>query len=206
MFALLAITAALLTPAQVSPKVDNPWFPLEPGTVLRYRGSKDGRPMTDVVNVTQKTRSVPGGRARIVHDRVFQHGHVVEDTLDWYAQDRRGTVWYFGEATKELDAHGKVVSREGSWEAGRDGAKAGIIMPAHPRVGRSYRQEYYKGQAEDYAKIVAVSGGAVTTHEWSRLEPGVLDLKVYKRGIGTTREALLKGGHEYLHLVSVRRG
>ena len=205
MFALLALTA-LLAPAHVSANVDNPWFPLKPGTVLRYRGAKDGTPMTDLMTVSSKTRRVPGGRARVVHDRVFQHGRVVEDTLDWYAQDPAGTVWYFGEATKELDSHGKVISREGSWEAGRGGAKAGIFMPAHPRVGRSFQQEYYKGHAEDYAKIVSIGGGVLTTHEWSRLEPGVLDRKVYRRGIGTTREESIKGGHEYLHLVSVKRG
>src|SRR5437899_489406 len=205
MFALLAITA-VLAPAHLSAKVDNPWFPLKPGTVLRYRGSEDGVPETDVFDVTSKTRKVPGGRARVVHDRIFKHGRVAEDTVDLYAQDRAGNVWYVGEATKELDAHGRVTTREGSWMAGRNGGKAGIFMPAHPSVGRSFRQEYLKGHADDHFKIVSIRGSVMHTHEWTPLERGVLDLKVYKRGIGTTREASLKGGHEYLHLVSVKRG
>jgi hypothetical protein len=204
-YAVTALAAAG-SPSHVSPNVDNTWFPLKPGTVLRYRGSDNGTPTKDVFVVTDKTRRVPGGRARVVHDRVFKHGRLAEDTLDWYAQDRAGNVWYFGESTKELDAHGRVTSREGSWQAGRDGAQAGIFMPAHPRVGRSFRQEYYKGHADDHFKIVAIKGNLMTTHEWTPIEPGVLDQKVYERGIGTTSEDSVKGGHEHLHLVSVKRG
>ena len=205
MFSLVAITAALLAPTHVSATVDNPWFPLKPGTVLRYSGTDKGIRTTDVFTVTNKTRRVRGGLARIVHDRVYKHGRVVEDTLDWYAQDPSGSVWYFGEATKELDAHGKVTSREGSWADGRDGAQAGVFMPANPRVGQSFRQEYYKGHAEDHFKIVSMKNGVMTTHEWSPLEPKVLDKKVYERGTGTTAEASIKGGREYLHLVNVKR-
>lgn len=155
----------------------------------------------DILVVTRKTRLVAGGRARVVHDRVFKRGHVVEDTIDWYGQAADGTVWYFGERTKELDARGHVISREGSWQDGVHGARAGIFMPAHPRVGRSYRQEYYKGHAEDQFRIVSIRGNRMVTHEWTRLEPGVLDQKVYRRGIGTTSEDSLKGGTEHLHLV-----
>jgi hypothetical protein len=204
--------AALLAPAgagapsHLSANVDNPWFPLRPGTVFRYGGTTDGVPTKDIVNVTSKTHRVPGGFARVVHDRVYQHGRQIEDTLDWYAQDRGGTVWYMGEATKELDAHRRVVSREGSWETGVKGGQAGVFMPAHPRVGQSFRQEYYKDHAEDHFKIVAIAGGVMTTHEWSRLEPGVLDGKVYRRGTGQIREESIKGGREFLHLVSVKRG
>ncbi|MEA2483193.1 MAG: hypothetical protein QOC55_1140 [Thermoleophilaceae bacterium] len=204
-YAVTALAAAG-TPSHLSANVDNTWFPLKPGTVLRYRGGDNGTPTKDVFVVTNKTRRVPGGRARIVHDRVFKHGRVAEDTLDWYAQDRAGNVWYFGESTKELDAHGRVTSREGSWQAGRDGAQAGIFMPARPRVGRSFRQEYYKGHADDHFKIVAIKGDLMTTHEWTPIEPGVLDQKVYQRGVGTTSEDSLKGGREHLHLVSVKRG
>jgi hypothetical protein len=185
----------------VSPNVTNPWFPLRAGTVLRYAGTDEGVPVRDVLSVSRKTRAVRGGRARVVHDRVFKHGRVVEDTLDWYAQDGRGNVWYFGEATKELDSHGRVTTREGSWEDGKNGARAGIFMPAHPRVGRSYRQEYYKGHAEDHFKIESMRGDQLVTHEWTPLEAGVLDQKVYVRGIGTTSEDSLRGGSEHLHLV-----
>jgi hypothetical protein len=201
----LAIAFAAAPPAHVSPHVTNPWFPLRPGTVLRYRGTDEGTPAVDVFSITHKTRAVPGGRARIVHDRVFEHGRVVEDTLDWYGQDSAGNVWYFGEATKELDARGHVKSRVGSWQTGVRGARAGIFMPARPSVGRSYRQEYLKGHAEDHFKIVALSGKRMTTHEWTPVEPGVLDQKVYARGVGEVSEGSLKGGHEYFHLASVRR-
>jgi hypothetical protein len=187
-------------PSHVSPNVTNPWFPLRPGTVLRYAGTDEGVPVKDVLSVSRKTRAVPSGRARIVHDRVFKHGRVVEDTLDWYGQDRAGNVWYFGEATKELDARGRVITREGSWETGVNGARAGVFMPAHPRVGRSYRQEYYKGHAEDHFKIESIRSDTIVTHEWTPLEPGVLDQKVYVRGIGETSEDSLRGGSEHLHL------
>ena len=187
--------------AHVSPNVTNAWFPLKPGIVQRYEGTDEGVPVKDVLVVTRKTRRVPGGRARIVHDRVFKRGRVVEDTLDWYAQDRAGNVWYFGERTKELDSRGRVISREGSWTAGVDGAIAGVFMPAHPRVGRSYRQEYYKGHAEDHFKIESIRGNTMVTHEWTRLEPGVLDQKVYTRGVGTISEDSLRGGSEHLRLV-----
>lgn len=177
----------------------NSWFPLRPGTVLRYRGEDAGVPVREVLAITRKTRRVPGGHARVLHDRLFKRGHLAEDTLDWYAQDRAGNVWYFGEATKELDARGHVFSREGSWEAGKDGARAGVFMPAQPRAGRSYRQELYRGHAEDRFKIESVRGNVMVTHEWTRLEPGVLDQKVYVRGVGTTSEDSLRGGTEHLH-------
>jgi hypothetical protein len=196
----IAIALAAGQPSRVSPSVTNPWFPLRPGTVLRYTGTDEGTPVKEIFSVSRKTRRVPGGRARIVHDRIFKRGHVVEDTLDWYGQDRAGTVWYFGEATKELDARGRVISREGSWEAGTGGARAGIFMPAHPRVGERHRQEYYKGHAEDYFKIESIRRNLMVTHEWTPLEPGVLDQKVYVRGIGTTSEDSLRGGAEHLHL------
>jgi hypothetical protein len=206
MLALIALTAALAPSpgGVVSANVTNPWFPLRPGTVLRYRGTDAGVAVTDVFSVTRKARRVAGGRGRVVHDRVFKHGRVVEDTLDWYAQDAAGNVWYFGEATKELDSRGRVTSREGSWQDGVDGARAGIFMPAKPRVGRSYRQEYYKGHAEDHFKIVSRRGATMVTHEWTPLEPGVLDQKVYRRGTGTTSEDSLRGGAEHLHLVATR--
>jgi hypothetical protein len=204
--AIVPIAIALLAPpAHVSPNVTNSWFPLRPGTVLRYEGTDEGVPVKDVLHVSRKTRRVAGGRARVIHDRVFKHGRVVEDTLDWYAQDRAGNVWYFGEATKELDSHGRVTTREGSWENGVNGARAGIFMPAHPRVGRSYRQEHYKGHAEDHFKIESIRGNRMVTHEWTRLEPGVLDRKIYLRGVGTVSEDSLKGGSEHLHLVEMRR-
>jgi hypothetical protein len=198
--------ALALTSGSTSARpIDNPWLPLRPGTTLRYEGTDSGVREVDLVHVTRRTKAILGKATTVVHDRVFEHGRVVEDTFDYYWQDAKGTVWYYGEDTKELDAHGHVKSREGTWRAGVDGARRGVIMPAHPRVGMRYRQEYYKGHAEDYAEVVRIQGGLLTTHEWSRLERGVLDGKYYRRGVGVVREASLKGGREYLSLVRATR-
>ncbi|MFN2568542.1 MAG: hypothetical protein ABR564_02945 [Candidatus Dormibacteria bacterium] len=187
--------------------VDNPWFPLKPGTTLRYRGIKDAAPTVDVVTVTHRTRDILGVPATVVHDSLYDDkGHVIEETFDWYAQDKRGNVWYLGEDTKELDAKGNVKSREGSWQTGKDGAIAGIFMPANPRVGQSFRQEYYKGQAEDHFKILSLGAGRMRTEETTPLEPDVVDNKYYVRGIGTVREVAVKGPKETNVLVSVKKG
>ncbi|MFL5817559.1 MAG: hypothetical protein ACJ76L_08155 [Conexibacter sp.] len=195
--------------------VDNPWFPLEPGTTYVYRGSKDGRSARDVFAVTHRTERIDGARCVVVHDRLYLRGRLAERTTDYYAQDRNGTVWYFGEQTAELDAHGHVTSSEGTWRAGVDGARAGIYMPAHPRVGERHRQELYPGHAEDRFQVVArdarvtVPYGtfdhALRTKEWTPLEPGVLDAKYYVRGIGQVAERTVRGGSERAVLVDVVR-
>ena len=200
-------------PANFVKNVDNPWFPLRPGTTLRYRGEKDGRPGTDLFTVTRRRETILGVSTTVVHDRVFARGKLAEDTLDYYAQDKQGNVWYLGEDTKELDARGKVKSREGSWRAGVNGALAGIFMPAGPRVGQAFRQEYLRGQAEDHFRIVSLKAAvkvpavstqrAMLTKEWTPLEPGVLDHKYYVRGTGTVLEVTVKGGNERWELYSV---
>jgi hypothetical protein len=154
-------------------------------------------------------------RHRLRLPRLFLGGKLEERTTDWYSQDRRGNVWYFGESTAELDARGRVTTTEGSWQAGRDGAKAGVYMPARPVPGRFARQEYYKGEAEDHFRVLSLraavrvpytsSRRALLTKEWTPLEPGVVDHKVYVRGIGTVLEQTVKGGDERQELVSVTR-
>ena len=196
--------------------IDNPWFPLKPGSTWRYRGEKDGKPTTELMTVTNRTRPIEGADATVVADRLYSHGHVIEDTLDYYAQDSRGNVWYMGEATRELDAHGKTTSTEGSWQAGVKGAKAGIFMPPAPAVGQSFRQEYLKGHADDHFAVAALgvpvkvpgarSSDAMRTREWTPLEPGVIDSKYYVRGIGTVLEQTVKGGNERNELVSFKSG
>src|SRR3954454_14766804 len=116
MIAQAAVALALA--GGVSPHVDNPYFPLLPGRTYRYRGTEEGRRSLDVVAVTHRVRRIGGAPCRVVRDRLYLGGTLTEDTVDWYAQDRNGTVWYFGEATRELDADGRVTSREGSWRAG----------------------------------------------------------------------------------------
>jgi len=195
--------------------IDNPWFPLEPGTVLTYKGESDGTPITDVFTVTHRTKTITGVRATVIDDRVLTHGRVTERTRDWYAQDKAGNVWYLGEKTATYRTDGTVESREGSWQAGVDGGIAGIFMPANPKVGQSAEQEYYAGHAQDTFKILRLDVAAHTPASSSRhamlvqettpLEPGVIDHKVYVRDIGTVREETVKNGNERLQLVSVRR-
>jgi hypothetical protein len=203
-------------PSQFVRTVDNPWFPLIPGSSYRYRGSKDGKPAVDVMRVTRRAKTILGIRATVVADRLYLAGKLEERTSDWYAQDRAGNVWYLGEATAELDRHGRVKTTEGSWESGVDGALPGIFMPAHPRVGQSGRQEFLKGQAEDHFRVVdlrasvsvpfVTTSRALQTREWTPLEPGVLDSKYYVRGIGTVLEQTVRGGSELSRLVSFHRG
>ncbi len=194
-------------------RVDNRWFPLRPGNRLVSRGSEDGNRLRDTFFVTYDTKVVDGVTCRVIHDRIFQNGILRERTTDWYAQTKRGTVWYFGERTALLNRQGDVVSREGSFQSGRDGAEAGIFMPAHPKVGQSFKQEDYPGHAEDRFKILDLhahisvpvigSDHAMLTKETTPLEPGVLDHKYYIRDIGTVREVTVKGGNESLMLVKV---
>ena len=205
--------ARLPAPKRFVEHVDNPWFPLVPGTTYIYRGMKDGEPSREVLKVTHRTKLIQGARCTVLEDRLYLSGRLEERTTDWYAQDEEGTVWYFGEETAELDEHGRVTSREGSWQAGVDGAKAGIYMPADPKVGQSFAQEFYAGHAEDHFKVVDLaapvevpytsSQEALLTEEWTPLEPGVIDHKFYVRGVGTVKEQTVKGGDELNELVSV---
>jgi hypothetical protein len=196
--------------------VTNPWFPLRPGSVYRYRGVKDGEPSREVMTVTHRTKTIDGATCVVVSDLLYIRGKLEERTEDYYTQDAKGNVWYFGEKTAELDEHGNVKNTSGSWMAGVDGAKPGIFMFVHPRPGDSARQEYLKGEAEDHFQVVAIGvtaavpfktfRGAMLTKEWTPLEPDVIDHKYYARGIGTVLEQTVKGGNERNELVVFRRG
>ena len=199
---------------QSAPK--NPWFPLEPGTIMRYRGVKDGKSALDVFTVTHRTKTIQARKAAVVRDRLYLKGKLAEDTVDWYSTDARGNVWYLGEDTRELNARGGVETTAGSWQAGVDGARAGIFMSADPRVGQRFHQEFYAGEAEDQFQILGLrasvkvpavtSRTAMRTKEWTRLEPGVVDNKYYVRGIGTVVERTVMGGDEHLDLISITHG
>jgi hypothetical protein len=203
-----------IDPANFVSEVDNPYFPLVPGTVLVYEGQSDGEREVVTIRVTRQTKEIMGVTAVVVRDTVEVAGEVHEDTFDWYAQDVDGNVWYFGETTKEYEG-GKVVTREGSWEAGVDGALAGVIMPADPEVGLAYTQEHYASEAEDKGEIVGVGesisipygsfGDVVVTEDWTPLEPKVLETKSYAPGVGVVFEEIVKGGEGVLRLVEVRR-
>jgi hypothetical protein len=211
---LLALATLVVTTAGALPdkrpkfvrRVENPWFPLTPGTKYVYVGEKDGASGRDVFTVTRRTRTISGVSCTEIDDRLYTNGRLSERTKDWYAQDAGGNVWYFGEDTAELDKSGHVTSREGSWLDGVNGARAGLFMPAHPRVGQTFRQEFYKGHAEDHFTVLNLgakvsvpllsSKRALLTKEFTPLEPGVLDHKLYVRGVGEVKEETVKGGSE----------
>jgi hypothetical protein len=207
-------TPAMRPAASFSARVDSPWFPLRPGTRYVYTGVKDGQSTRDIVTVTHQTKNIQGVPCVVVGDRLYLQGRLGERTTDWYSQDARGNVWYFGEKTAELDKHGHVTSTEGTWTAGVDGAKPGIYMPAHPHAGLSGRQEYYKGHAEDGFKVIGLfasvspprAESTLLTQETTPLEPGTVDHKMYVRGIGTVLEQTEKGPNERNELVSVTTG
>lgn len=192
-----------------SAHVDNPWFPLVPGTRFVYVGVRDGEPTRDVVSVRHATATIAGVPCAVVDDRLYARGRLRERTTDWYSQDAGGTVWYLGEETAELDRAGHVTSTEGTWATGRDGARAGIYMPARPRLGQSYRQELYAGHAEDHFRVVSLyprgRASVLLTEEWTPLEPGTLDHKLYVKGVGTVLEHTERGGDEHAELVSLTR-
>jgi hypothetical protein len=211
--AVVAPAAAGSSSAPARSTAQNAWFPLKPGTVFVYRGTEDGDALREVVTVTKKTKVINGTRCTVVEDLLYRNGRLAERTTDWYWKDRAGNVWYFGEDTAELDAKGKVVSREGSWQAGRDGATPGVFMPAKPHPGFAGQQEHHKGHAEDRYRIVSLTRPvsvpyrsvqrAMLVEEFSPLEPGVLDQKMYVRGVGLVLERTVKGGNETLELVSI---
>jgi hypothetical protein len=209
------LTRRTIPPASAfSARVDNEWFPLRPGTRYVYRGVKDGIPSRDVFTVTHVVRKIAGVPCISVEDRFYLRGRLEERTTDWYSQDSRGNVWYFGENTAELDRQGHVTSTAGTWQAGVDGALPGIFMPAHPRVGEVHRQEFLKGEAEDHFEVIGLFGtlsgprarNALLTKEWTPLEPGTIDHKLYVRGIGTVLEQTERGGNERNELVSISGG
>jgi hypothetical protein len=205
--ALASVTAAVGSAGRgFTANVTNPWFPLRPGTTYVYTGVKDGQPSRDVMSVTHRTAVIDGARCVEVDDRLHLAGRLGERTTDWYTQDSRGNVWYYGEATAKLDARGHVTSTTGSWRAGVRGAKPGIFMPAYPRIAQSFQQEYLEGQAEDHFQVLGIAASRILlTKEWTPLEPGVVDHKLYVRGVGTVVEKTVRGGDEQLALVSFRR-
>ena len=201
-------------PSPFSTRIDNRYWPMAPGSRWISREREEGHVFRVSVTVTRRTRVVASGiRARIVHDIVTEKGRVVENTYDWYAQDKAGNVWYLGEDTKAYEP-GKPVSTAGSWEDGVDGARRGIAMPAHPRVGQSYRQEYYRGQAEDRGRVLSLDKRATVpfgsfshlllTRDYTRLEPDATEHKYYARGVGPILTLAVHGGGRE-ELVSFRR-
>ena len=204
-----------INPEDFTVRIDNPFFPLPPGTTFIYRGNREGRKQRDEFTVTDRTVVIDGVTCRVVHDKVFMRGVLRENTFDYFAQDRDGNVWYFGEDTEELDKNGRVVSTVGTWRAGVDGAQPRVIMEAHPNVNDHYFQEVAAPLAQDEAIVlnlhetVAVPLGKFTnclvTKEFAQLEPGNIEHKFYVRGVGFILGVVVKGGKERLALVNIIR-
>jgi hypothetical protein len=195
--------------------IDNPWLPLKPGTVYRYRGvGDDGRTRElNTVRVTHRKKRIMGVDATVVLDQVFSEGKPEERTFDWYAQDNAGNVWYMGEDSFNFE-HGRFVKDDGSWEAGVGNGKPGIIMLAHPRRGEAYRQEYSPGHAVDQAQVLG-GGGVVRvpfrtfgrtllTLEYSAIDKQY-ELKWHGRGVGVIKEQAVTKSKELSRLVAIKR-
>jgi hypothetical protein len=186
-----------LDPADFTTRIDNRYWPMSPGSrwVFSETDTKGTREKV-VVEVTDRTKTIANGvEARVIRDTVTENGVPVEITDDWYAQDKEGNVWYLGEYVTNYE-NGKVVDHSGSFEAGVDGAQPGVVMPADPKPGVSYRQEYYEGEAEDRGAVITVGQERVNvpygffnkdvlmTRDIVPLEPRVQELKFYAPDVG----------------------
>ncbi len=203
-------------PTAWAPAVTNSYFPLVPGTTFQFAGQTAAGPETVTVEVLRDTKTIQGVRTTVVRDRVFVNGVLKEDTIDWYAQDNAGNVWYLGEAVKDYE-NGQVVSTAGSFEWGVDGALPGIIMWADPltHIGTDYRQEYYRGKAEDWAKVLVggqavqvPSGnytGCVRIEEWNGLVNEAHTSKSYCPQVGIALENSAVNGGDRVELVRITR-
>jgi hypothetical protein len=202
-----------LDPADFESRVTNPFFPLAPGTTFTFEGETEQGVETVIVEVLDETKTILGIPATVVRDRVFLDGELIEDTFDWFAQQNTGDVWYLGEESKEIE-DGQVVSTEGSWEAGVDGAKPGIIMWGDPasHLNEEYRQEYYPDVAEDVAMVIGLEEtvevphgsftGCIRTEERNPLEAGSMEHKFYCPGVGLALEGPADGS-ERIELIEV---
>jgi hypothetical protein len=205
-----------IDPASFTVEIDNPYWPMKPGTRWTYRETDaEGSVLKVVVTVTSETKQVANGvTARVVRDTVTEDGAVIEDTFDWYAQDADGNIWYLGEDTAEFEK-GKISSRGGSFEAGVDGALAGVAVPANPEDDLRYRQEYYVGEAEDQGEVLSVgeqvdvTAGHYTdvlmTKDTNPIEPKVLEFKFYAPGVGPVLAIAVSGGGDREELLKVTK-
>jgi hypothetical protein len=207
------VYAPELDPADFVDVIDNRYLPLAVGSRWVYEGEADESGQIEHIEVAvlPERKEVLGISATVVRDTVSVNGVVLEDTYDWYAQDKDGNVWYLGEDVRNYE-DGKLVDTDGSFEAGVDGALPGIVMLAHPTVGDAYRQEYYVGEAEDLGEVVGIGGDktvpagrytdVLVTKDWNPLEPDVIEQKTYAPGVGVIFEEHLTGGTGTSALVS----
>lgn len=205
----------VIDPANFVGTVDNPYFNLTPGKVWVYEAKdEDGKTERVEVEVTNETKTILGVNTTVVHAREWVEGELVEDTFDWFAQDKNGNVWYFGEDSREISG-GEVVNSNGSWEAGVNGAKPGIIMPGNPQVDQAYRQEFLQGEAEDMGQVLSLTQSVtiglgsyddcLQTKDWTPLEPEVVEHKFYSKVVGNAiLEKKVAGEGGQLELIEIR--
>ena len=203
-----------LNPADFSTTIDNPYWPMPVGRTWHVHVSNPhGESLQETITVENQTKLIADGvTARVVRDVVYDHGKPTEITDDWYAQDEDGNIWYFGEDTSTIDLETGKRDSSGSFQAGKNGADAGIAMAAHPYAGLTYREEYYEGHAEDRTKVLALDQqveapaghftGAILTDDYSPLEPTVSEYKLYAKGVGPVVAVSVSAESEREDLIS----
>jgi hypothetical protein len=201
--------ALFVNPADIGGSVlPNPYLPIIPGRTMVYQGGDE----TVTVKVTGDVKLISGVPCAVISDIVTVNGQVVEDTIDWFAQDLQGNVWYCGELARDFE-DGELVSLDGSFKAGVDGAKPGILMQAAPAVGAVYRLEFDLGNAEDAARVLSLNGSAhtpgascsgtcVVTEDFTPLSPGDVENKYYAPGVGMILEVKPETGQR-LELIRI---
>jgi hypothetical protein len=204
----------IIQPENFLDSITNTYWPMRAGNTWKYENKSDEVTETIDIEVLKEKKQILGISCTVVHDRVYENGRLIEDTYDWYAQDKAGNVWYMGEDSREMDGD-KIIGYEGSWEAGVDGAKPGIIMWADPFPGMPYRQEYYFDEAEDWGQVVEILpslniGGTtyqnvVKTKEWTPLEKDYIENKYYAPGVGLIKEQVITGGTDLLELKEFKK-
>jgi hypothetical protein len=204
-----------IVPTEFTTHVTNRFWPLKPGMSWTYDGTKDHVPEHVVITVARETKTILGVTCLVVHDRVTLNGSLEENTTDWYAQDRSGSIWYFGEDSKDYK-NGVVVSTQGTWEAGVDGAQPGVVIMGRPRPGPTYRQEYRPGVAEDKARVLTTSAvehvaagtfrHVVETYDTDPLNPQKVERKFWAPGVGAVHVVRIGSFHqEEIKLTSYAR-
>jgi hypothetical protein len=205
-----------IIPADFTDKITNPYFRLRPGSVRITQGTKDGVPQTHITRVTNEKRVIAGVRCIVVSDIVRTNGALAEKVSDWYAQDKAGNVWYFGEATADY-AKGVVTSTKGSWLTGVDGAKPGIVMPFKPTVGPAFYSEFRPGVAEDKGQVLSITENlripygtfknVVLIRDTNPLDPQLVSHKWYAKGVGLLQTVRVGSSHkEHAELVTLKAG
>jgi len=195
--------------------INNPYFPLVPGSTSIFSGTKDTSKLIQQITITKKTRKIMNVTCVEVDSTLTVDDKLAENTINWYAQDKQGNVWSFGVSVKKYSTSGKVTSTAGTWLAGSNGALPGIVMQANPDANLTYRQNYYKGHAEDIAQVLSLNESVTGTSgsytnvleikEWTPLQPDVVVNKWYAKDVGLIMSKEVQGGNQELQLTEAKK-